>query len=173
MLPTIEQQIKSTYFTLRIAAAVIGFALPLLLWGGGKLVGFSLRESMSAYYWANAAQPSPSGENADGSCNGSTAEIDVDVSPSPEAQIHQPGTMRNWFVGLLFAIGMILYINKGHSPKEDWALNFAGLFAVGVALFPMPWDCGSHLLSLHGIAQFHSFYVSPLSPLFVRVIPLT
>ena len=36
---TIDQQIKSTYLVLRVGAAAIGFALPLLLWGGGKVAG--------------------------------------------------------------------------------------------------------------------------------------
>lgn len=36
---TIDQQIKSTYIVLRVGAAAIGFALPLLLWGGGKVAG--------------------------------------------------------------------------------------------------------------------------------------
>ena len=49
---TIEQQIKATYFALRIGAALIAFVFPLLLWGGGKLAGFTLRDSMSAYYRA-------------------------------------------------------------------------------------------------------------------------
>jgi hypothetical protein len=47
---TIEQQIRSTYFALRVGAAVVGFIFPLLLWGGGKVAGITLRDSMSAYY---------------------------------------------------------------------------------------------------------------------------
>ena len=59
---TIDQQIKSTYLVLRVGAAAIGFALPLLLWGGGKVAGITLRDSMSAYYWATRAEPCPCGE---------------------------------------------------------------------------------------------------------------
>lgn len=65
---TIDQQIKSTYIVLRVGAAAIGFALPLLLWGGGKVAGITLRDSMSAYYWATPAEPCPCGENPDHSC---------------------------------------------------------------------------------------------------------
>lgn len=42
MARTIEQQIKATYFALRVGAAVIAFVFPLLLWAGGQLAGFSL-----------------------------------------------------------------------------------------------------------------------------------
>ena len=65
---TIEEQIKATYFALRAGAALIAFVFPLLLWGGGKLAGFSLRDSMSAYYWATPTQLCPCGENPDGTC---------------------------------------------------------------------------------------------------------
>jgi hypothetical protein len=47
---TIEQQIRTTYFAFRGGAAAIAFVFPLLLWGGGKVAGFTLRDSMSDYY---------------------------------------------------------------------------------------------------------------------------
>ena len=50
--------------------------------------------------------------------------------------------MRPWFVGILFAVGVILYLYKGYSRQENWFLNFAGLFAIGIATFPMEWECG-------------------------------
>jgi hypothetical protein len=61
-------------------------------------------------------------------------------------------SMRNWFVGLLFAIGAFLYLYKGFSDKEDIALNFAGIFAWGIALFPMEWGCSTNCskFSIHG-----------------------
>ena len=49
-------------------------------------------------------------------------------------------SMRNWFVGILFALGIILYLYKGYSIKENLALNFAGVFALGVAISPMDWN---------------------------------
>ena len=41
---------------------------------------------------------------------------------------------RNVFVGGLFAVSACLWLYKGFSPRENVALNLAGLFAVGVAL---------------------------------------
>lgn len=44
--------------------------------------------------------------------------------------------MRNPFVGFLFAIGACLYLYKGFTLLENYLLNAAALFAVGVAVFP-------------------------------------
>ncbi len=66
-------------------------------------------------------------------------------------------SMRNWFVGLLFAVGALVYLYKGYSVKENYALNFAGLFAIGVAIFPMAWPKAPGV-SLHGICAI-SFFV--------------
>jgi hypothetical protein len=154
---TIEQQIKATYFNLRVGAAAIAFIFPLLLWGGGKVAGFTLRDSMSAYYWANPVQPCPCGENPDHSCKKQGSKAELALTPSPQEEALDAGTMRNWFVGLLFAIGTILYVNQGHSRKEDLALNLAGILAIGIALIPMPWDCKRHSFSLHGFCAVSFF----------------
>lgn len=45
-------------------------------------------------------------------------------------------SMRNVFVGALFAIGICLYVYKGYNPLENTGLTVAGLFLFGVALFP-------------------------------------
>lgn len=49
------------------------------------------------------------------------------------------------FVGSLFAIGMGLLSYKGFSRVEDWSLNFGGVLAVAIAMFPMQpvdaWPC--------------------------------
>jgi hypothetical membrane protein len=157
MQRTIEQQIKATYFALRVGAAIIAFAFPLLLWGGGKVAGFTLRESMSAYYWASPSQLCPCGDKPDHTCTRKGSEADFALTLSPLEKSLTTGTMRNLFVGLLFAIGIILYVNQGHSRKEDWALNLAGLFAVGIALFPMSWDCYHHSFSPHGFCAVSFF----------------
>lgn len=62
--------------------------------------------------------------------------------------------MRNVFVGILFAVGMILFLYQGFTRLEDWALNLAGVFALGVALFPTAWPAGSggSPFSTHGIS---------------------
>jgi hypothetical protein len=46
------------------------------------------------------------------------------------------GVMRDWFVGILWAIGFFLILYKGFSALEDWLLNFAGAFAVLTAMTP-------------------------------------
>jgi hypothetical protein len=46
------------------------------------------------------------------------------------------GVMRDWFVGILWAIGFFLINYKGFSALEDWLLNFAGGFAVLTAMTP-------------------------------------
>jgi len=95
----LQAHMVGTYHNLRVGIGVIGLALPVLLWLGGKFLdGMPLRGSMSAYYY------------------------------SP--------TMRNVFVGILFAIGVGLYLYKGFSTKENWALNAAGVLALGVAMVP-------------------------------------
>src|SRR5688572_10134890 len=93
---TLQQHMASTYLNLRIGIAVIGAALPLLLWLGGAAGGEQhLLGSMSAYYYTH---------------------------------------MRDLFVGSLVSIGVFLYLYKGFSTKENWALNLGGALAVGIAM---------------------------------------
>jgi hypothetical protein len=70
---------------------------------------------------------------------------------SMSAYYYSP-TMRNVFVGALVALGAFLYLYKGFSTQENWALNLGGAFAVGVAMFPTRPGCGDEHrgLSLHG-----------------------
>ena len=89
---TIEQQIKATYFALRIGAAVIAFVFPLLLWGGGKLAGFTLRDSMSAYYWATPDQLCACAGSQGPSCQTKGSEAVVALS-TPGAKTFQPGLL--------------------------------------------------------------------------------
>src|ERR1700733_14650519 len=46
-------------------------------------------------------------------------------------------SMRNWFIGSLFVIGVFLYLYKGFSMLENILLNVGGLLAVLIALVPM------------------------------------
>ena len=46
------------------------------------------------------------------------------------------GVMRNWFVGILWAVGAFLILYQGFSALEDWLLNFAGGFAIFTAMTP-------------------------------------
>jgi cytochrome b561 len=122
----LSNSIAATYKWLRLGVGLIAFAFPLILWGGGYLSAqhLPLQGSMSAYYHAG------------------------------DAVRAGQGVMRNEFVGILFAIGTILWLYKGMSRLEDWLLNFAGAFALGVALFPMTWPENSvpqdRFFFLHG-----------------------
>jgi hypothetical protein len=104
----LRQQIMATYLGLRMGIAVVGIALPLVLWIGGHLYAhLCLQHSISAYYHAVGQM-----------CR----------------------SMRNWFVGSLFVIGIFLYLYKGFSMLENILLNVAGVLAVLIALVPMIWQ---------------------------------
>jgi hypothetical protein len=106
----------------RRGIAFIAIAFPLILWLGGYFVArLHLEGSMSAYYHASAASQA-------------FEQLHPDSLIDPGR-----GVMRNAFVGLLFALGGILVLYKGFTSMEDWALNLAGVMALGVALFPMAW----------------------------------
>lgn len=68
-------------------------------------------------------------------------------------------SMRDPFVGILFAVGLFLILYRGWNAKENWALNFTGLFAIGVAIFPTEWNCAPNCsrLSLHGFCAISLF----------------
>lgn len=121
----LQQNILSTYFSLRMGMVVLSAALPIVLSVGGKLGGLDLLTSMSAYYGA------------------------------------QDGLMRNWLVGILWAVGAFLYLYKGFSTLENVLLNLAGLFAVAIAMIPC--HCWEGALgdssTRHAIAAI-SFFVS-------------
>jgi hypothetical protein len=70
------------------------------------------------------------------------------------------GVMRDEFVGILFAVGVILFVYQGYTRLEDWALNLAGILAWGIALFPMAWPSGASnsSFSLHGTCAI-SFFI--------------
>jgi hypothetical protein len=64
---------------------------------------------------------------------------------------HEEGAMRDFFVGILCAVGLLLILYKGYSRLEDWLLNFAGLFAVATAMVPCNCWPGSEKNSWHGV----------------------
>ncbi len=132
----LSKQIAATYKMLRMGIAVLAIAFPLLLWAGGHFVAhLPLEGSMSAYY--HASDP-----------------LHPDEGPPGQ------GAMRDEFVGILFAVGVILFVYQGYTRLEDYALNLAGILAWGIALFPMAWPSGaSHSsFSLHGTCAL-SFFV--------------
>lgn len=65
-------------------------------------------------------------------------------------------SMRDVFVGVLFGAGAGLLLYTGFKGKENRVLNLAGLFAIGVALFPTRADAGP--ITLHGTCAV-SFFV--------------
>lgn len=120
----LRRHILSTYLSMRWGMLLIALAFPVVLWiGGWAFHGWSLLDSMSAYYW----EPIEKGKEG------------VDAP------------MRVWFVGLLFALGTCLFLYKGYTRLEEWLLNVAGIFAIGVALFPRCWEIACPGWGLHYI----------------------
>lgn len=148
----LQKHIFATYINIRYGAAVIAFVFPLLLWFGGEFIYDVPRQcSMSAYYHADQTTPHCDEQKA------LTDDYKVELGqypntdePYPLGQSHN-GEMRSYFVGLLFMLGGIFYLYKGYSDEENIALNLAGVFAFGVALFPMDWTGKASGLSLHGV----------------------
>lgn len=62
--------------------------------------------------------------------------------------------VRTWFVGGLFALAAFFYLYKGFTVGENYALNLAAVFAIGVAALPMEWQCQdcTGLFSAHGVS---------------------
>lgn len=58
----------------------------------------------------------------------------VRIEPSLSAYYDTP--MRDWFVGLLFAIGLFLVSCRGYDARDATLGVLAFVFAVGVAVFP-------------------------------------
>lgn len=62
------------------------------------------------------------------------------IAPLTSLSAYYHSNMRDVFVGVLCAIGFCLFLYKGFSQREDFALNLAGALAVGIASFPMSPD---------------------------------
>jgi|HubBroStandDraft_6_1064221.scaffolds.fasta_scaffold95006_2 hypothetical protein len=137
----ITEQIQGTYFRLRFTVATIGVLFPVILYFGGRMNHFGLRGSMSAYYWATPDAPCPCGEDPahPKKCKKIEKNSEEEKSCLALPAAKEAGSMRTYFVGFLFAVGAILYANKGYSRWEDILLNIAGISAWLIALFPMPW----------------------------------
>jgi hypothetical protein len=140
----IVKHIAGTYKALRLLLFLVGFSLPLILMIGGKTSAAHIpwaTHSMSAYYHLN-----------DMSFEDDSGKY---IYREPKAL----GVMRNWFVGGLFAIGVLLIAYKGIRRFEDWVLNIAGIMAVGVAINPMDWPIKNEQtgISLHGFCAVSVF----------------
>ncbi len=138
--PSLSEHIFKTYGSLRIGIGTLAIALPIILAGIGFFkYGLILQDSISAYYHAFVA----------------TRQF-----PDPFA-VAGNGLMRNWFVGILWAIGFFLILYRGYGRRENTALNIAGILLITVAMFPMDWACGETCpkVSVHGVAAI-IFFVS-------------
>jgi len=52
--------------------------------------------------------------------------------------VHTP--LRDVFVGTLCGIGVLFFCYRGHDRFENWTANLAGVFALGLGLFPLDAD---------------------------------
>jgi hypothetical protein len=156
----ISEQIQGTYFRLRFTVAIIGILFPAVLYVGGKISHFGLRSSMSAYYWATLDAPCPCGDKP---TSGKPCPTIGKNSPQEKACFALPpakeaGSLRSFFIGFLFAVGAMLFVNKGYTRWEDILLNIAGVSAWLIALFPMPWSGPlGKLYWVHGTAAIVFF----------------
>jgi hypothetical protein len=75
------------------------------------------------------------------------------------ATLEKGSPVRLWFVGGLFSIASCLYLYQGFTIGENYALNIAAALAVGVAYFPMEWNCGNSCqpISAHGVCAVSLF----------------
>ncbi len=79
---------------------------------------------------------------------------DMGLQESMSAYYHAgDGVVRDIFVGVLWAVGAILFLYKGFTDLENYALNLAGVLVVLVAVVPMPWGDQEHGQSFtwHGL----------------------
>ncbi len=67
------------------------------------------------------------------------------------------GLMRDWFVGILFAVAGFLYLYKGFSRLENLLLNIGAVLLGTVALVPCACNDPSRNGSVHGFAAVTFF----------------
>jgi hypothetical protein len=65
---------------------------------------------------------------------GGAVVFDLPLQTSMSAYYYT--AMRDVFVGALCALGAFLFLYKGYTPRENWALNIAGICGPLLALFP-------------------------------------
>ena len=135
----VDNAIVENYRKLRTRIGVIALAFPVVLIVVGLWWGIGVQPTLSNYYFA---------QDTFGR---------IDLYP-----------VRLWFCGILFVVGIFLYKYQGFSKNENRWLSLAGLFALGVAVFPMSvagkneydfvlaW-IGLSQLSLHGICAVLAF----------------
>ncbi|MBI4782424.1 MAG: hypothetical protein HY785_14070 [Oscillatoriophycideae cyanobacterium NC_groundwater_1537_Pr4_S-0.65um_50_18] len=136
--PSLQEHIISTYGALRRGIGFLAIALPIILSVGGFVkYGLTPQDSISAYYHAFVPTAQPPGL----------------------FEIAGNGVMRNWFVGILWAISVFLILYRGYGRRENTVLNIAGVLLIAVAMFPMDWTCGTTCpkVSVHGVSAILFF----------------
>jgi hypothetical protein len=104
-----SSQLVGSYMTLRKAIGWIGVCLPFAVFLGNWVI-FSHRVGACLVPISNKLPDSLSG--------------------------YYYSHMRDAFVGGMWAASVFLIFYRGSDRLERWATNFAGLFALGIALFP-------------------------------------
>lgn len=135
---TLQNHVELTYLFLRLGVGGLAVLLPIILAVGGFLgYRLSLQDSISAYYHAFVTS----------------------VQFPDVYAIAGNGLMRNWFVGILWAIGFFLVLYKGFGRRESRVLNIAGILLVMVSMFPMDWTChdACSKISIHGVSAIFFF----------------
>lgn len=134
----VDEAMLQSYRSLRRWIGFLAIGFPLILIFAGRLWGIAVQPTLSNYYFA---------------------EDPVTVDHTP---------VRLWFCGILFVVGFFLVRYPGFTKHEEKWLNAAGIFALGVAIFPMAINgqdqygfvlawLGLSLLSLHGICAVVAF----------------
>jgi hypothetical protein len=106
---SIQDHIIKTYASLRLGIGLLAMALPIILAGGGYvLYGLTPQDSISAYYHAF---------------------VPTELLPNILA-ISGNGLMRNWMVGMIWAVGVFLILYRGRSdssagafPAAEWGCD--------------------------------------------------
>jgi hypothetical protein len=104
-----SNQLVSSYMTLRKAVGWIGVCLPFAVFLGNWII-FSHHRFACLMPISNKLPDSLSG--------------------------YYYSHMRDVFVGAMWAAGVFLIFYRGHDFWDRWLTNFAGIFALGIALFP-------------------------------------
>lgn len=134
----VDQAMLQSYRSLRRWIGLLAIAFPLILIFVGRFWGIEVQPTLSNYYFAQDP-------------------VTVDHTP-----------VRLWFCGILFVVGFFLARYPGFTEHEKRWLNAAGIFALGVAIFPMGINgqdqygfilapLGLSKLSLHGICAVVAF----------------
>ena len=169
----LEKHVLDTYLSLRIGIIVIAIVFPFWLWSAGDLkYGIPRQASISDYYHASQNDKYKECEqlfqdiSAKKGQATSQAVDDKRVIQLCRAAQYGAGAMRNWFVGVLFGVGVFLYLYKGFSTTENYALNIAGVLALGIALNPKDLWENSTRGTLHGFFAVTFFFAIAFVALF-------